>query len=133
MQMRFRRELHALPAVFSLSEEFCARNTLTESDKNVLDFVLEELFTNIVKYGRQQPDDVLIAVDREGDQLVVSVTDFDADRFDIREAAEPDVTLPVEKRTPGGLGIHLIRKMVDRIDYHYENRTSRITIYKKLG
>src|SRR5512140_832600 len=133
MQKRLRRELNALSQVFGLSEEFCAANGVPASDRNLIDFVLEELFTNVVKYGRQQPDEILVTLDRNGDEVVMSVTDFDADRFDIREAPEPDVTLPIEDRTPGGLGIHLLKKMVDRIDYDYENRTSRVTIYKRLG
>lgn len=133
MQKRFRRELDALSAVFALSEEFCAANDVSPADRHLIDFVLEELFTNVVKYGRQQPDEILVTLARNGDEAVVSVTDFDADRFDIREAPEPDVTLPLEQRTPGGLGIHLMKKMVDRIDYDYENRTSTITIHKRLG
>lgn len=132
MQTRFRRELDALPAVFAMSEEFCSRNALA-AEKSTIDFVLEEVFTNLVKYGARTPDEILVSLDREGDQLVLSVTDFDAERFDLRDVPEPDVTLPLAARNPGGLGIHLLRKLVDRIEYDYENRTSRITIYKRLG
>ena len=132
MQTRFRRELDALPAIFAMSEEFCASHPVVRIEKHTIDFVLEEIFTNLVKYGTGRPDEILITLDRAGDQLVVSVTDFDAERFDIREAPAPDVMQPLDERKPGGLGIHLIRKMVDRIDYDYHDRTSRTTMYKKL-
>jgi anti-sigma regulatory factor (Ser/Thr protein kinase) len=132
MQMRFRRELSALSAVFAMAEEFCADDAALRAQQNTLDFVLEEVFTNLIKYGAATGEKILIALDREANQLVVSITDFDAERFDMRSAPVVDVTLPLEERTPGGLGIHLIKKMVDRIDYDYANRTSRITIYKRL-
>jgi anti-sigma regulatory factor (Ser/Thr protein kinase) len=62
----------------------------------------------------------------------VTIIDTDAEPFDIMAAPEADVNLPIEQRKPGGLGIHLIRKMVDTIQYSYvaEQRTSRITFRK---
>ena len=61
-----------------------------------------------------------------------SIIDTDAEPFDIMAAPEADINLPIEERKPGGLGIHLIRKMVDTIQYSYvaEQRTSRITFRK---
>ncbi|HXI12722.1 MAG TPA: ATP-binding protein [Thermoanaerobaculia bacterium] len=134
MHTRFRRELSALPAVFAMSEEFCARDETLESEKYTLDFVLEEIFTNLVKYGSGEDDEILISIDQKGQELVLSVTDFSALPFDMRDAAAPDVTLPLEERTPGGLGIHLVRRMVDRLDYDYdaEHKKSTITIYKEV-
>lgn len=133
METRFRRELSALPAIFAMSEEFCSRHGLLKSDADTLDFVLEEIFTNLIKYGTDQRDEILVSLERSGDEVIASVTDFDAERFDPRDVPPADITLPLADRTPGGLGIHLIRTMVDRIDYDYENRTSRITVHKKLG
>ncbi len=135
MQTRFRRQLSALPAVFAMSEEFCARDQALKTEKYTLDFVLEEIFTNLVKYGSGEDDEILIAIDQRGQELVLSVTEFSASPFDMRDAPAPDVTLPLEERTPGGLGIHLIRGMVDRIDYDYDadKKKSTITIYKEMG
>jgi hypothetical protein len=165
MQTRFRRELNALPAIFAMSEEFCASHPNARPEKHTIDFVLEEIFTNLVKYGVRRPDEIVgskkdgvrktedafarppssvlrspdeilitldIALNGTVDQLVVSVTEFDAERFDIRDAPPPDLLQPLDERKPGGLGIHLIKKMVDRIDYDYRDRTSKTTMYKKL-
>jgi len=133
MHDRFRRELRSLSAVFAMAEEFCALNAVQKTEQSTLDFLLEEIFTNLVKYGAAGGGEILIALERDGNHLILSVTDFDADRFDIRELPPPDVTLPLEARTPGGLGIHLVKQMVDRIDYDYDNRISRTTLYQKLG
>jgi serine/threonine-protein kinase RsbW len=62
----------------------------------------------------------------------VTLTDPDADDFDPRAAPAPDVGAPLERREPGGLGLHLVRRLVDTLEYRYspEQRTARITFYK---
>jgi anti-sigma regulatory factor (Ser/Thr protein kinase) len=38
-------------------------------------------------------------------------------------APDADVDRPLEQRTPGGLGLHLIRRMVDSLEYRYDDKT----------
>ena len=54
------------------------------------------------------------------------------DAFDVTKAPDVDIELPIEQRRPGGLGLHLIRRLLDSIEYEYikENRQSRITFWK---
>ena len=63
------------------------------------------------------------------------LTDYDVDRFDVTEAPGANVDLPIEQRRPGGLGLHLVRCMLDRVDYEYSDveRRSRIRFRKTLG
>jgi anti-sigma regulatory factor (Ser/Thr protein kinase) len=97
-----------------------------------MDFVLEELFTNIVKYGTKSEAPVHIDIVRVSGGAEVTIIDTDAEPFDVTQAPEADINLPLEQSKPGGLGIHLIRKMVDTIQYSYvaDERTSRITFRK---
>jgi anti-sigma regulatory factor (Ser/Thr protein kinase) len=134
MDMRFRREMAELPGVLAMSEEFCRINQLASEQRSTVDFMLEELFTNAVKYG-SRGGEILLALDWRDGELRLALTDFDSERFDLRDAPDVDIMLPLEKRTPGGLGIHLIRKLADRIeyDYHDRDRVGRITIVKRLG
>jgi serine/threonine-protein kinase RsbW len=75
---------------------------------------------------------VRIDVARIAGGVEVTLTDSDAEAFDVTRAPQADTRLPLEQRQPGGLGIHLVRKMVDSIDYYYspETRTSRVTFRK---
>ena len=59
--------------------------------------------------------------------IEVSLTDYDVERFDPTGAGRVDVEAPLEERTPGGLGLYLVLKMVDSIHYEYRNRQSKIT------
>ena len=56
--------------------------------------------------------------------------DDDVEPFDITRAPDVDIDAPIEEREPGGLGLHLIRRMVDSVEYEYvkERRQSRITL-----
>jgi anti-sigma regulatory factor (Ser/Thr protein kinase) len=62
----------------------------------------------------------------------VCLVDRDVDEFDVTRGPAVDVGAPLEAREPGGLGLYLIRKMVDTITYRYDAqvRESRISFRK---
>ena len=126
----FPRRLDALARIF----DFTAREVDAALRPSV-DLALEELFTNVVKYGRSSETPVRIGISRIARGVEVTLTDSDADFFDTAGAPAADTSLPIEQRQPGGLGIHLARKVVDAIDYRYsaQSRTSRTTFRKTRG
>ena len=94
---------------------------------------IEELFTNMVKYNAGGLGRIGLEIECTGKDVICSLTDPDSDRFDVNAMPDANIHLPVEQRRPGGLGIHLIRRMVDSIDYDYAGRRSRITFRKTLN
>lgn len=119
--------------IHTVISEFAARNGISDSLAFKLDLAVEELFINTVKYNPMSSNDILISLSKDGDRLVVSLTDFDVEPFDITKVAAYDSSQPLEKRTPGGLGIHLVRSIADEVSYEYRDRASRITLIKDLG
>jgi len=97
-----------------------------------IDFAVEELFTNMVKYSTMSSAAVRIDLARIDGGVQVTLTDYDVEPFDVTRAPDADIELPIEQRKPGGLGLHLIRRLVDSIEYEYsrESRQSRTTIRK---
>lgn len=84
----------------------------------------------MVKYGTGSNARVridLTAIDRG---VEVTLTDHDVEAFDITRPPDVDIHAPIEQREPGGLGLHLIRRMADSVEYEYtkETRQSRITL-----
>ena len=121
----FRRSVESLAQIFAFTAE-----TLKEPGlRRTADLVLEELFTNIVKYGRASATLVRIDIGRAGRGVRVTLTDPDAEYFDPQRSPQPDVRAPLERREPGGLGLHLVRELVDTLEYRYspEQRAGRIT------
>jgi sigma-B regulation protein RsbU (phosphoserine phosphatase) len=123
----FKRSVASLQAIFAFTAE-----TMNPQLARTVDFVLEELFTNVVKYGHASDAPVRIDIARIAGGVEATLIDTDAEPFDVTRAPDADIDLPLEKRKPGGLGIHLVRKLVDSIDYQHspETRTTRITFRK---
>jgi serine/threonine-protein kinase RsbW len=129
---RFQRSFDALDQVFGFTRRFYEREGVPDAERLVFDFCVEEIFTNFVKYNRGNLQDIELALDRNGDCVQMSLTDFDVEPYDISRAPAVDISLPLAKREPGGLGLQLVRRLVDELTYDYTNRQSRITVTKNL-
>ena len=131
----FHRSYDSLEPIFAMTRDFCTRHGVDPGILPTVDFAVEELFTNIVKYSRESEASVRLDMATIDGGVVVALTDYDVERFDVTEAPDVDTSLPIEQRTPGGLGLHLIRRMVDSIVYEYteSSRQSRITFRKTLA
>jgi anti-sigma regulatory factor (Ser/Thr protein kinase) len=131
-QQSFPRTAACLPEIFEFMDRFFAEANVSDEHRMPMQFVVEEWFTNLVKYSRGGAHDIAFELKRQGSRLVLSLTDFGVERFDIREAPDVDVDLDLKHRRPGGLGIHLLRRMVDEIGYEYVDGRSTTTFVKEL-
>ena len=131
-QQTFAREIDALSEVFDYLGAFIAEQGLDGSVEFAINFVVEELFTNMVKYNTGNGDRITVQIDRRDNGVWLQLTDHDVDPFDPSELDDVDTKASAEDRVPGGLGIHLVKSMVDEITYSYENRVMRVTVTKSL-
>jgi serine/threonine-protein kinase RsbW len=127
MKQKFGRSLDDIKNIVSFTDEFFAHNDIDPSVRYIVDLCVEELFVNMVTYDTETDEEILIEMNPHEHGVEVSLTDFDVDRFDPRDAAPVDVDAPLEQRTPGGLGLYLVLKMVNSIHYEYRNQNSKIT------
>ena len=128
----FKRTIEAVEDIFRFTEETFEREGLGPDLRIPVDFALEELFTNVVKYGNQTDAGVHVEITPITGGVEVTMIEDDAIRFDPTERPPVDTTLPLEQRTAGGLGIHLVSKMLDALEYQYDEglREGRTTIRK---
>ena len=131
-QRSFPRTAACLPEIFAFMDGFFARAGVGDVHRMPMQFAVEELFTNLVKYSRGGTRDILVELAKENGRLVVSLTDFDVERFDIRTVPDVDVNKKLADRRPGGLGIHLLKRMVDDVGYEYVDGRSTTTFVKEL-
>lgn len=132
VERRFARDVRSLEAIFDFVTEFAARQHLSEDQRYEVDLVLEELFTNIVKYSSQRFEQVAIGLDRHGPELTLVLKDFDAEEYDVtRHEADGNGADAADPR-PGGRGLALVRRYADEFRYDYHDRNSTITVTKRL-
>ncbi len=127
MQEEFGRSLDELRKIVRFTDEFFAQNDIDQSVRYIVDLCVEELFVNMVTYDTETNSDILVEMSPHEHGIEVSLTDFGVERFDPRDAAPVDINAPLDQRTPGGLGLYLVLKMVNSIHYEYRNRNSKIT------
>ncbi len=132
MRGRFARTFDSLEAIFGFAEEFFGREGIDKRHRFAVNFALEEIFTNMVKYNANNSNQIQIGLERADDKLLVTLTDFDVEPFDVTQVGEVRTDQPLEERKIGGLGLHLTKKMMDRVDYDYTDRRSTITLTKIL-
>lgn len=127
MKQKFKRNFDELQNIVTMTEVLFREEGLQPGLRNVVDLATEELFVNMVTYNTETDEDILIQMNPHEQGVEVSLTDYDVERFDPTGAGPIDVDAPLDERTPGGLGLYLVLKMVDSIHYEYRNRQSTIT------
>ena len=94
---------------------------------------IEELLTNTISYGYsdQETHIIEVQIDLWFDQLNVRMLD-DAVAFDPRDEKEPNTKAALKDRKVGGLGIHLVKNLMDRIEYRREEGRNFLSLTKNL-
>jgi anti-sigma regulatory factor (Ser/Thr protein kinase) len=114
-------------------ERFAATHALPLETWSAINLALEELVTNIILHGYQgQPGRVIrVEIMLRPGVLELSVEDS-ASPFNPLLAPEPDLTLPLHQRVPGGLGVHLVRKMMDHLEYQSSVGKNKLSMIKRF-
>ena len=141
MKKRFRADIQELENVFAFfSEELSGY--LDEMTENAMKVVIEELFVNIAHYAYERiPADEMnyeypyadldIEVDKDAGRFTMTLED-EGYPFNPLDKPDPDMEEYIRERRIGGLGIVLVKKLCDAVEYERKDGKNRLTIYKKF-
>jgi anti-anti-sigma factor len=122
-----------LEAVDALLDRLAERERLPPEVMSPIRVVCDEVLTNVIAHGF--PDDaehdITVGVEMAGRRLVLTVSD-DGVPFDPLTAPPPDTSAPLEERPVGGLGIHLVRHLVDQMTYERRGDRNALTLVKSV-
>ncbi len=123
--------LHAVLAF--VDEELEAVGCSMRSQMQI-DIAVEEIFVNIAHYAyNPEVGKATIRVEVQPEPLAVMLTFLDQGvPYDPLAKADPDVSLSAEERQIGGLGIFMVKKSMDDVQYRYENGRNILTLKKTL-
>jgi len=126
-------DIQQIPQLADFIETIASEANLDQGLAMSLNLALEEAVTNVIEYAYPEGSDGLVdieAVIREG-QLDFIISDS-GKPFDPTAKPEVDITAGVEERPIGGLGIHLVRHIMDSVSYMREDGKNYLTMIKKI-
>ena len=125
------QEVSLLAAFIDETAEECGIDMATTMSLNL---AMEEAVVNVMSYA--YPADAVgdIDVDATFDDGVLTFVISDSGKpFDPTKAGDPDITLDAEDRPIGGLGIFLVRNIMDTIEYQYSDTKNILILGKKIN
>jgi anti-sigma regulatory factor (Ser/Thr protein kinase) len=131
------RILNRLPDLDALAEglrDFCRSGGASDEEFGDVRLAVEEVVSNTIRYGYVDAEahPIVVRATLEGGAISIEIED-DARAFNPLDAPLPDLTLPVEEKSPGGLGILLLRSVTDRIEYRRVGGKNLLRLIRTLG
>jgi anti-sigma regulatory factor (Ser/Thr protein kinase) len=131
LYIRINNQISEIAHVSQSFNDFSIQNKLPGKISHALDLALDEVLNNIIKYGFDDKNkhDINIEIDVSKNHIKLKIED-DGQQFNPLEVPEADTKSSIEERPIGGLGIHLVRNLMDDVQYKYENNKNCITMRK---
>ena len=133
LTQRFSCSLNNLERICDFITECAKEAGLDESEMYAVQLAVDEASTNIIEhgYGQECPSRIDVTCEVLADGLKVMIYD-DAAPFDPTVLPEPDVNVSLEEVKPRGLGIYLMRKMMDEVHYESsQDKGNTLTMIKR--
>ena len=131
--LRVKSAFAEIPAANEAASRWLADHNVPPAADYLANLAIEELVTNCIKYGYDDSAQHVIEIELElsAGEMILTVTD-DGHPFNPLELPAPNTSAPVEDLPIGGLGIHLLRRMSDHMDYARTDGKNRLTLRKSL-
>ena len=130
---KLKSELSELKALFQHINCFGQVFGLPESLMSEINICLDELFTNIVLYGLDDDLEhfIMFNISLHGNAVIVNISD-DGIPFNPLTKKDPELATDINKAQIGGLGIHIVKKLMDDIRYERKRGKNRLTLKKYI-
>ena len=120
-----------------LNDRICElgqENRLSQETIFDLRLAAEEVVSNIIRYGYRDREEhqIRVQIAFDLDALTVEIRD-NGKPFNPLQHPEPDLGIPTEDRDPGGLGIFLVRQVMDQVEYVREQGSNVLIMKKSIG
>lgn len=125
--------LEALAAISDFVVEQARAAGMDEHAVWEVQLAVDEAATNVIQHSYARADgQMTINIDASESAFEIVICDRGRP-FNPEEVPEPDLVSPLEERKTGGLGLYLMRKLMDRVDFRFENGENILTMVKQLS
>jgi anti-sigma regulatory factor (Ser/Thr protein kinase) len=125
-------QVSEIPRLLDWVEVCCGAEGVGDEVRYKIMLALDEAVANVIShaFGDVPPPHLIrVRLDITAELCAAEVID-NGRQFDPTVAPDPDLTLPLQQRTPGGLGIHLMRNVMDRLQYRHESGENTLRMEK---
>jgi len=128
-----KHDRHELVRLAELVERFGVEQHLPDDTLINVNLVLDEVVSNVIKYGRAgtAAGAIDVSLVLEGGRLTIDVSD-DGIAFNPLEATPPDLDLPITDRPIGGLGIHIVKALTETAAYRREHERNHLSMTMRV-
>ena len=127
-EIKIEPSLDKLPEVTEFFDRILSEAEVPAKTVLQINVVVDEILSNIIYYSGATS--VKAGCTSTNDQVILQFTD-NGRPYDPREKADPDISLPLEEREIGGLGIFMVKKIMDEISYEYKDGQNILTLFKR--
>lgn len=131
-----------LHLVMNNIEEFLIQEGCQEQERDKISISVEELFTNVASYAYHgsEKDNGQIRMDyfcspldgtEKKKKVTIQLSDWGIP-YNPFARKDPDITLPIEERPIGGLGVYMVKEFMDKTEYIYKDGCNITTITKEF-
>ncbi len=135
MKYTIHNRIDDIPPLAEQVEVYLSKQGVQPETTMTTNLCLEELLTNTIKYGYSdnQTHEIGIELNLENGEMSIRIVD-DAGPFDpTSDAPAPETESPIEERPIGGLGIFLVTRFTDSIQYDRQHNHNYLTLRKRLN
>ena len=127
-------DIETIPQLNEFIDGFCEQRDIDNDITMSLNLAIEEAVVNVMNYAYPEGTVGYVDIEAEAnDDFVTFVISDTGKPFDPTQKDEVNTELSVEDRPIGGLGIHLVRRMMDEISYRYADHRNILTLRKRIN
>ncbi|MDZ7719577.1 MAG: ATP-binding protein [Balneolaceae bacterium] len=129
---KFSRSIKELENIFNFLEGNGEKFHLGERLLHDIELSVEEIFTNMVRHNSGSSQAIEISIESVNGQILTCLTDHEEHPFDLTKTTKIDFDDYIKKKRSGGLGIFLVKQLMDEVKFEHQNGISKITIIKNV-
>lgn len=135
MELRLSNRLGEIPRLAEAVDGFFRHNDLSPDLAFTFNLALDEVVTNVISYAYDDSAEhqIEVRLGVEADGSVTAAVIDDGTAYDPLSQPPPDIAAPLERREIGGLGVHFVRSLMDRVAYRREGGRNRLEFSKRIG
>lgn len=133
-RIRLNADLGELERLINWLDRFCEGHGIAEGPHYHVNVAVEEVVINAIKHGQCNPADGAIEIELTlaGEELRIDITDTGIP-FNPLELPTPELGAEIARRKIGGLGVHLVRSLMTRVEYERLAGCNRLRLSKRIA